>query len=320
MLTDRANTICLYKILEKYSDDEHILPMKKIMDYFMDDYGLKVDRRTVYSSVDTLKELGYDISGYDENKHGYYLRSRLFEPSEIHLLTDAVYSLRSVPKKQTGDLVNRLQSVLSIYHRNSFKHLFSANVEKKTENHFAFYNIAILDDAITKHRKTAFIYMQYGLNKRLKPRKEEKYIVNPYGMVCDNQRYYLICLKEGKDEISYYRIDLMRDIEILDEKIDKKPSEADLASTRKVVYAFAGQPENIVLRCDNAIIGGFIDRFGTEPQITRYDENTFIAKIYAVPQGVLYWTMQYLDQIEIIAPENLRQTAIKMLKSNRYGV
>ena len=290
------------------------------MDYFLDDYGLKVDRRTVYSAVDTLKQLDYDISSYDENKHGYYLRTRLFEPSEIHLLTDAVYSLRSVPQKQTSDIVNRLQSVLSVYRRNSFKHLFSANIGKKTENHFAFYNIAILDEAITKRCKVAFIYMQYGLNKRLAPRKKEKYVVSPYGIVCDNQRYYLICLKEGKDEISYYRIDLMRDIEMLDEKISKKPSEADLASTRKVVYAFAGRPENIVLRCDNAIIGGFIDRFGTEPHITRYDENRFDAEFHAVPQGVLYWTMQYLDQIEIIAPESLRQTAIKMLKSNRYGV
>ena len=320
MLTDRANTICLYKILDKYSDEEHILSMRDIMNHFADDYSLKVDRRTVYSAIDTLKELGYDICGYDENKRGYYLRTRLFEPSEVHLLTDAVYSLRSVPRKQTSDIVNKLQSVLSIYERNSYKHLFPANLEKKTENHFAFYNIAALDDAITKRCKVAFIYMQYGLNKRLAPRREEKYIVNPYGMVCDNQRYYLICIKEGKNAISYYRIDLMRDIEILDEIIDKKPSEADLASTKKVVYAFAGQPEDILLRCDNAIIGGFIDRFGTEPHIIRHDENRFDAKIHAVPQGVLYWTMQYLDQIEIIAPESLRQTAIKMLKSNKYGV
>lgn len=320
MLTDRANTVCLYKILEKYSDEEHILPMRKIIRLFLDDYGLTVDRRTVYSSIETLRELGCDISGYDESKRGYYLRSRLFEPSEVRLLMDAVYSLKSVPKKQTNDLVNKLQSVLSMYHRNSYKHLFAANTEKKTENRFAFYNIGVLDDAITARRKVAFTYMQYGLNKRLAPRREEKYIVNPYGMVCDNQRYYLICIKEGKEAISFYRIDLMQDIEITEEMIDKKPSEADLASTKKVVYAFAGQPENIVLRCDNAVIGGLIDKFGMEPRITRFDENRFDAKFRAVPQGVLYWTMQYLNQIEIIAPESLRNAAIEMLKSNRYGI
>lgn len=320
MLTDRANTVCLYKILKQYSDEEHILPMRKIILHFLEDYGLRVDRRTVYSSVETLRELGCDICGFDETSRGYYLRSRLFEPSEVHLLMDAVYSLKSVPKKQTADLINKLQSVLSVYHRNSYKHLFSANTEKKTENRFAFYNIGVLDDAITRRRKAAFRYMQYGLDKRLSPRKTEKYIVNPYGMVCDNQRYYLICIKEGKEEISFYRIDLMQDIEITDQRIDKKPSEADLASTKKVVYAFAGKPEKIILRCDNSVIGGFIDKFGTEPRIIPRGDTEFEARFRAVPQGVLYWTMQYLNEIEIIAPESLRNAAIEMLKSNRYGI
>lgn len=30
MLGDRANIVCLYKILEKYSDEEHILSMSDI--------------------------------------------------------------------------------------------------------------------------------------------------------------------------------------------------------------------------------------------------------------------------------------------------
>ena len=90
MLGDRANIVCLYKILEKYSDEEHILSMSDITGYFMQDYGMKIDRRAVYGAADTLIELGYDISVYKENGKGYYLRSRLFEPSEVRLMTDAV--------------------------------------------------------------------------------------------------------------------------------------------------------------------------------------------------------------------------------------
>ncbi|MDY5797970.1 MAG: WYL domain-containing protein, partial [Eubacteriales bacterium] len=60
-------------------------------------YSLEVDRRTVYSSVDLLKELGYDISDYKDNGVGYYLRERDFETSEIRLLMDAVYSYQAIP-------------------------------------------------------------------------------------------------------------------------------------------------------------------------------------------------------------------------------
>lgn len=105
MLGDRANIVCLYKILEKYSDEEHILSMSDITGYFMQDYGMKIDRRAVYGAADTLIELGYDISVYKENGKGYYLRSRLFEPSEVRLMTDVVYSMHSIPQKQTADLL-----------------------------------------------------------------------------------------------------------------------------------------------------------------------------------------------------------------------
>lgn len=57
MLGDRANIVCLYKILEKYSDEEHILSMSDITGYFMQDYGMKIDRRAVYGAADTLIEL-----------------------------------------------------------------------------------------------------------------------------------------------------------------------------------------------------------------------------------------------------------------------
>ena len=33
-LTDKANTICLYRILEKYSDEEHLLSMHDIIGHF----------------------------------------------------------------------------------------------------------------------------------------------------------------------------------------------------------------------------------------------------------------------------------------------
>ena len=93
MLTEKANAICLLEVLKEYSDAEHILPMREIIAKMQSLYGIKIDRRTVYGAVALLIELGYDISIYEDNGVGYYLRSQELEQSEVLLLTDAVYSL-----------------------------------------------------------------------------------------------------------------------------------------------------------------------------------------------------------------------------------
>ena len=319
-LTDKANTICLYKILERYSDEEHVLTMREIIERFKSDYGMKIDRRTVYSSIDILHTLGYEISEYDKRRQGYYLMTRLFEPSEIRLMMDAVYSQKSIPQKQTNDLIEKLQSICSVHQRKHYRYLFSVEGEKKTQNRSVFFSIDSLDTAIARRMKVDFTYMQYGLDKRLHPRRKERYVVSPYGMVCDNQNYYLICIKEGKTEPSYYRIDLMKDIRILDEPVDVPPSKVDITTARKTVYAFAGQPVDIHLRCKNSAIGGVVDEFGTGVRITPDGSEHFLAKIKAAPQGVLYWTMQYLGEIEIIEPAEMREKAIEMIRNNPYGV
>ena len=320
MLTDRANTICLYMILSEHSDEDHVLSMKMIIDYYLELYGLKLDRRTVYSSIDTLKELGIDICTYDENKKGYYLRKRVLSVADVRLICDALYSLNSISNKQTEELVGKLQMLLSKYSRQHFKHLASVSTPRKTDNIAVFNNIELLDTAIAKRSKVSFIYMHYGLDKRLHPRRAERYIVSPYGMVCENGNYYLLCIKEGKSGLSHYRIDLMKDMLILASRVDPKPAGVELASAKKTVYAFSGKPEEIVLRCSNSMVGGLIDRFGTEPKIKKLDDEHFEARIVSVPQGVLFWTMQYLNEVEILKPDSLREQAIAMIRSNTYGV
>lgn len=183
-----------------------------------------------------------------------------------------------------------------------------------------FYNIDILDEAISRQRRVSFDYYQYGLDKQLVKRRNEPYVVSPYGMVCDNQNYYLVCIKDGKEGLSYYRIDLMQNIAITDKKLAVARSAVNLDSVRKLVYAFSGEPEQIVLKCKNEAIGGIIDKFGKSLRIYKLDDRHFIAKFKAAPQGVIYWTMQYLSQVEIIEPEHMRQKAIEFIKSNPYGI
>lgn len=321
-LTDKANTICLLKILEQYSDEDHVLSMKDIMEKFYEDFGLRIDRRTVYSSIKTLQKLRYEVSDFDKERRGYYLRSRLFEPSELRLMMDAVYSMNSIPQKQTADLIEKLQSTCSIHQKKMYKHLFTAEPDKKTPNRTVFFNIDSLETAIARREKVEFTYMQYGLDKRLHPRRKgERYVVSPYSMVCDNKKYYLICIKDGKTDHSFYRIDLMKDIRVLEgQPVAVPPQKVDLNTARKTVYAYAGEPVDIVLRCKNSAIGAVVDEFGSGVRVEPQGAEHFIARLRSVPKGVLYWTMQYLGEVEIIEPASMRGEAIELLRNNPYGV
>ena len=109
MLTDRANVICLLEILREFSDPDHILTMSDIQSKMNTIYGIRPDRRTVYSAVALLHDLGYDISVYEENGIGYFLRERDFEQAEVLLLMEAVHSFSFIPAKQSEQLVQKLQ-------------------------------------------------------------------------------------------------------------------------------------------------------------------------------------------------------------------
>ena len=320
MLTDRANAICILEILREYSDENHILSMREVISKLNSIYAKKPDRRTVYSSIELLQNLGYDISTYDENGIGYYLRERDFELAEIRLLMDAVYSCSYIPPKQTEYLIQKLQKQLSIYERKHYRHLTVVRQEHKTQNAQVFFNIEILDEAITQKKKVAFIYLDYDIKKQLVPRREKKYVVSPYGMVCENEQYYLVNIRDGFDEPSLYRIDLMRDIEILDDSVTILPKDANLDSVQNVTYAFVGKPEKIVLRCDRFILRHVLDHFGTDINISDNGDETFTAAFYASPNGVRYWALQYMEFAEVLEPKKLREQVIEIVRKNKYNL
>ena len=316
MMTDRANAICLLEILREYSDEEHILAMRDLIQKMNAIYDLKPDRRTVYSAISLLIDLGYDISMYEDNGIGYYLRNRDFEQSEILLLTDAVYSFPFIPAKQSEGLISKLQKQLSIHKRKQYRHLSVVRQEKKTNNRQVFLNIELLDEAIQEKKQVSFSYLQYGTDKVLHLRREKPYVVNPYGMVFMNEHYYLVCNLSGKPNTSLYRIDRIKDICVSDTEWDK-PLENN-SEILNAVYAFSGKAEYIKIRCDMVILDDVIDQFGTGVTIRSLGEKEFELTIKAPPRGVKFWALQYLPYAEVLEPEWLRDEIIESVRQNRY--
>ena len=134
MITDKSNMLCILKVLEEYSDENHILSIKDIKARLKSLYDKEVDRRTVYSAVSALIDFGYDISVYEENGVGYYLRERSFSSAEIRLLLDAVYSCTYISSKQSEELLEKIRGFDSVYERKKYSYTNIVNPDKKSPN------------------------------------------------------------------------------------------------------------------------------------------------------------------------------------------
>ena len=320
MLTEKAITICLLEVLREYSDSNHILSMGEIIGKVKNTYGLSPDRRTIYSALDTLVELGYDISFYKENGKGYYLRDRQLEPSEAHLLSDAVCTFPFISEKQTAQLLKKIHSLVSVYERKQIKNLTVIRADQKTVNKNVFYNIEILDEAIERKRKVTFDYYDYGTDKQLHKRREKKYKVNPYGMVYANEHYYLVCIMSRQENVSMYRIDRIQNIEITDIELDAHEDLNPHDIVRNAVYAYTtGEVVDVEMLIEPKVLNDVIDRFGTNLALSETEDGRIKVRIKATTMGMKYWALQYLDSVVIIKPTALRLDIIESLTNNKYS-
>ncbi len=319
MTINRAGAICLYEILREYSDSDHILRMPDIIAKMKTIYGITADRRSIYSAVDLLRELGIGISDYNQNGIGYFLDSPEFDPAEVRVLIESVFANRAIPAKQSERLVKKLGRLSNVHHRRSYRHLTCAKPEKRSDNKELFLNIEVIDEAISEGKKVSFTYLAYDFDKKLKPRREKKYTASPCRMVVTNDHYYLLCKMRPEWSLSLYRLDLMQDCEITDEAIDATFDKAEIESAiEDSIYAWLGKAEPITLRCKNNILGDVIDRFGRGIVIERENEETFLARIRVSPTGMRFWAMQYLSHVEVLSPASLREEIIEALRNNPY--
>ena len=89
-----------------------------------------------------------------------------------------------------------------------------------------------MDEAIAQKKKVRLGYLHYGLDK--KQHETKTYTLSPYEMVYMNERYYLICVPDHAPNTRLYRIDRMKDIQILD---DPRSEAVARQETQNAVYA-----------------------------------------------------------------------------------
>ena len=158
-------TLAIYEIMCHESDEEHPISRHSILELLEKRYNLEITRQTLKKHFDLLEEHGIEIK-YDSMKKAYYLNTREFEKSEIHLLCNAVYSSHFIPESDSKELIKKLLNTQSKYVSQNFNNNVYVKNERKSLNKQFFYNVEILLEAIQNKKAVSFLYIKYNQDRK----------------------------------------------------------------------------------------------------------------------------------------------------------
>lgn len=289
--------IYILETLKYYSDQNHPLLQKDIIDYIDKNYNEKFERKTISSCIQELIDLGYDIV----HDHGYYLDERIFNPNEIYYLIDVILNSPVLTKKQAQEMINKLCKEESIYKKRSWNKIHILSKMSYSQNPQFLLNVELILEAIDKNKKIAFDYLQYGLDKKLHKKRDQKYIVNPYELIISMNKYYLIANYDKYDNLSNFRVDKITNVEILNEKRKEAPTQIELPKYRlEHLYMFSGPSINVKIKFKNMIIDQIIDWFSTDCTIEPINEEYSYLYAKVNEKALHYWLKQYDEFVEVV--------------------
>lgn len=310
--------LAIIEILKKESDENNILSTETLITKLRTDYKIDIERRTIYSDIEQLINFGYDISTFADNGKGYYLASRDFEASEITLLCNAIHSSKFISEKYSRDLINKLLSTQGRSLKSKYNNeIYLPNNNKKDNKDF-FLNIDVITEAINDHHVISFNYTKLDFNKKLVKRDDRRRILSPYHIVYANDKVYLIGYSFDHQKIIHYRVDRMLNIKIeKNEKYVKEKNKKDPYDYAKTkLYMYAGEDIDITLRCKNAVLDDIVESFGTGITIVKDNDEYFKAYVKSSKQGIIYFALQYINNIEVIAPKEIRKEIKEILNNS----
>ena len=319
--------IYILKVLREESDENHPLKQAEIISKIKAKFNVdNIDRKTISRTIDSLVDIGIDIVKLDGG--GCYLADRELEPSEITFLIDAIFSSRALNQKQAKDLSKKLSLMLSIHQRDRFKYVHKSDEVVRSDNKQLFLNIDLITEAIDKGKQISFNYTRHYFNERKKAEQEDKeYIINPYFMVNNQGKYYLVCNYDYFNDIANYKVEQIRNVKILD--TDIKPitklngCEKGIDKAKYInenIYMFSTNTITATIKIEDEYAVNYIyDWFGKDARV--YSQNgDILANVRVNESAIIYWCLQYGECVELISPIETRNKIKEIVEgmNNKY--
>lgn len=295
--------------LQKHTDETHDATTPQLIDYLAAN-GIKAERKSIYSDIQTLVDFGYDIVRGPGPHDGYQLLSRDFELAEVKLLVDLVQSSKFITTRKSRELISKLQHFVSENDARKLQRQVVVTDRNKTLNENIYYSVDVIYSAIANNRQIHFQYFDWDVHKQMIPRKDGAiYEVSPWLLTWDDENYYLVAYDSAAACMKHYRVDKMLHIELSESPRAGRDlfEQIDVASYSKKTFGmFAGEEETIQLLCDNSLIGVIVDRFGSDVALRPYDDTHALARMnISVSPQFFGWLAGLSGRVTIHSPQSV---------------
>ena len=255
---------------------------------------IKAERKSIYDDLETLSLFGLDVQSRKGRSPGWFIGSREFELPELKLLMDAVQSSRFITQKKSDALIRKLEGLASIHQARQLQRQVYVSGRIKVMNESIYYNVDRLHGALSAQKAITFKYFDYDISRQKVFRRDGKrYTVSPYGLIWDNENYYLVAFDHVNQEMRHYRVDKMADIVV-----------TNLPRSGQEHFAmYSGKEMTVTLRGRQSMAGVVWDRFGQDIILVPDGESHFRVTLSLVMSPQFLGWLFALDGIELVAPQ-----------------
>ena len=323
-----GNILYILNVLRKYSDEEHMLSAKEVQRKVKNIYDVEIDPRTIRRNINLLKyKLDYDISTREENGKGYYINrdpETDFEPGEIRAIIDNFSYANYIVPSISKEIIKKCKNMQNVYENEKLRNYQIYSVNSKTENAEVIKNIEDISESIFKNKKIKFEYWKYAITNKLEKNIVSVPIVSPYAIIYNKQEFYLIGIKEGETKFYNYRIDRMKNVQILNEDITIKKRKSEIQDfAESSTEMFGGKKEEIEAICHIYLLDNIFETFGRNVTIEKTPncEKYFKLLVDTNTMGFKMWAMRNIDLVEVKRPLELRKEMQNIIKDamERYS-
>ena len=300
----------LSRIMLEKTDEEHMITMPEIQDALAA-YDVTADRKSLYDDLEQLTVLGIEIKGEKIGRNFYYhVSNKKFEIAELKLLVDAIQSSKFITEKKSNELIKKLTSFASEYEASQMKRQVVVQGRVKTMNESIYYFVDDIHRAIAENKQIRFEYMKWNIEKKMERHRDKPHIVSPWAMTWDDENYYLIAYDKEADCIKHFRVDKIKNIQVLKDKrtgLDKFKA-FNLAKYSNMSFGmFGGEPTRVKIAFADEMVGIFIDRFGKDINIHPSSKKGWseIDVEVALSDIFLGWIFALGSKVKILGPDEV---------------
>lgn len=313
----KLRILYIMRMLETETDHEHGLSMAQIIARLAD-LGMTVDRKTVYTDLEALREYGLRIEMFQRNPVEYAIVDRDFTLEELMLMVDAIGSCRFITQSQNDRITKGLSRLAPQRDRDKLLRRIHVDGRVRGKSATVLRNVDTIHDALRLRRKITFTYWKVGSDGHRHIQHGGKpYELTPVRVTYAQNYYYLTAWSETHEAMTEYRIDRMQNVAVSEAKAVRRAEIGDydfFARDSQYFGRFDGPLTSVTLGMTEDMVGAVYDRFGSDARLAVENGRPTAHVSVRVSPQFFGWIAGMDGYVTIEAPRKLVQEYKDWLK------